>query len=566
MRADTADVMARFAATSSGSGEGSTALATWNESCFAAARRLMPSPAYVSHEVVLEPALWQVHVGGRVFTPEPKVFELLHYLMRNRGRLVSKQELLDSLWAGHVVTESVLTRCMSCARKLLGDDPRSPKFIRTLHGRGYEFMPAVTERPATEPGATSSDRQTSEPKFVGREHELAILRAALTEIASLRRRVMLITGEAGIGKTRLLAELGGRAPQGIDVHWGRAASGEGAPALFAWRQCFRSIIGQRSTKTVMRAFGEADGSARKLVFGTDRELAAALSALDSAQARFRAFDAVAHGLSALARQRPLVLVLDDLHAADLPSLLLLDVVRQTVSAPLLVLGAIRDGELEADGARSQVLARIRSSCQPELDLRGLKREQVSAFIEDYPVSERELAVERLMARTAGNPLFLSLLVPSDLDPAERGPLSTAVRQAVSVRLSALSRECVALLRLGAVVGREFDVSLLARAAGQPPERTAAFLARACEDRLLKCCARSRYAFVHDLAREVLYDELDPDERQRAHFAVGSAMQEAGTARHLGAGEELAAVALSITPAPLSVQNGVYDPLLVGLLS
>src|SRR5258707_11473681 len=99
---------------------------------------------YTSHDVVLEPARWEGRIGQDVVTPEPKVFELLSYLMRHPGRAVSKAELLDSLWSGDVVGESVLTRCVSCARKLLADDSKTPRFIRTLHGRGYEFIAPVS--------------------------------------------------------------------------------------------------------------------------------------------------------------------------------------------------------------------------------------------------------------------------------------------------------------------------------------------------------------------------------------------------------------------------------------
>ena len=95
----------------------------------------MASVRYTSQHIVLEPESWRVQVSGEVLTPEPKVFELLAYLMRNPGRVVTKAELLDSLWGGEVVGESVLTRCVSCLRKLLVDDARDPTFIRTAHGR-----------------------------------------------------------------------------------------------------------------------------------------------------------------------------------------------------------------------------------------------------------------------------------------------------------------------------------------------------------------------------------------------------------------------------------------------
>src|SRR5687767_2930552 len=150
----------------------------------------MPAVRYLSNDVVLEPEQWRVRVGDSFVTPEPKVFELLCYLMQNRGRVVPKGELLDALWSGDVVGESVLTRCVSCARKVLADDSKTPRFIRTFHGRGYQFIAPVTEgrthgASATEAATATAETPVSveppatERLFVGRTSELARLRDAL---------------------------------------------------------------------------------------------------------------------------------------------------------------------------------------------------------------------------------------------------------------------------------------------------------------------------------------------------------------------------------------------------
>jgi|SRR4051812_6808268 DNA-binding winged helix-turn-helix (wHTH) protein len=87
----------------------------------------------------------RVLIGGDAASPEPKIFALLLYLMKNSGRVISKSELLDSVWPNESVGEGALARGISYIRKLLRDDPRTPTFIRTAHRRGYEFIPCVSE-------------------------------------------------------------------------------------------------------------------------------------------------------------------------------------------------------------------------------------------------------------------------------------------------------------------------------------------------------------------------------------------------------------------------------------
>jgi DNA-binding winged helix-turn-helix (wHTH) protein len=334
----------------------------------------MPAVRYISHEVVLEPDRWRLLVGSAVVTPEPKVFELLCYLMRHRGRVVCKGELLDALWSGDVVGESVLTRCISCARKALSDDSKTPRFIRTLHGRGYEFIAPVSEsvtRAAAPDASTSNpavatealEQPVAERGFVGRRGEAQLLKDAIRAVGGEGSDFILLSGEAGIGKTRLLHEVTRQTPPGVEVHWGHGSPVEGAPPFLLWQQCFRSIVRLRTLKTALRAFGEAAGEARRLLLGTDRDLVQDSPAWDSPGKRFRTFDAIAQGLAELARQRSLVLLLDDLHFADLGSLLLLEFLIQQRTPGLLILAAVRDAERAADAARAAALSNIRSACR-----------------------------------------------------------------------------------------------------------------------------------------------------------------------------------------------------------
>jgi DNA-binding winged helix-turn-helix (wHTH) protein/tetratricopeptide (TPR) repeat protein len=491
----------------------------------------MASLRYTSQHIVLEPQSWRIQVSGEVLTPEPKVFELLVYLMRNPGRVVSKAELLDSLWGGEVVGESVLTRCVSCLRKLLADDAREPRFIRTAHGRGYEFISAVTEQVVA---AVANQNAIADPSsvdpsqaearidavFVGREREVARLRAQLRDVDSVRARLVLVTGEAGIGKTRLLEEVSRAPPPGLEVHWARASNVEGAPPFFLWRQCLRSVVRQRSLKAVSRSFRAPAAGARKLLLGADQWQADEQVGWDSPTHRFRMFDAIAQAIAELSRQRTLVFVLDDLHAADLSSLLLLEFLLEQLATPLLVLAAIRDAEPLASSDAQRLLSGIRARSREEVALLGLEHDEARGLVGSLRKEPTPQSVEQLHRRTGGNPLFLSLLAQS----LEQERLPEALRQAVANRLSRLAPGCLGLLRLAAVFGREFQASLLARAAGLKLWQCLPQLGVAVEARLIASHSSDEFHFVHDLVREVLYDQLDGEERGRLHLAVGRVLE------------------------------------------
>ena len=541
---------------------------------------------YLSHELVLEPERWQLRLGDRAITPEPKVFELLCYLMRHPGRLVGKGELLDALWAGDVVGESVLTRCVSCARKVLADDSKTPRFIRTLHGRGYEFIAPVSAVAGTEvlappaqvePAAESTaqpSQAVSDRGFVGRRSEAQFLREAMRQLDTEARDFVLVSGEAGIGKTRLLHEVTRNCPPGIELHWSACSPVEGAPPFLVWQQCFRSIARLRSTKTVLRAFNDAESEARRLVLGTGRRTLGDKLGWDSPNQRFRTFDAIGQGLLELARQRPLVLVLDDLHFADLGSLLLFGFLAQQRVPQLLLVAALRDVEPSLDEARARALADIRANCRSELTLSGLSTSEVAEFVQHRfgSSSEQQLAAS-LHARTGGNPFYLSVLTVSQ--EAARGSeslLPSAIRQAVSHRLAVLSPDCVRLLQLAAVRGREFEASLLARAAELSHEHCLRLLENGSAARVVAATRPGEYRFVHDLIREVLYADLGVSERAEAHLAIGRALDvvpenqqarhAAALAHHFVQGAHLGGAArgldLSISAGAYALRNFAYE--------
>ena len=102
---------------------------------------------YCFHDFELDDRLYQLRRGGKPISLEPKVFDVLVYLLHNRDRIVSKDELLEKLWPGQVVSETALTRCIVAARKAVGDDGTKQEVIETQHGRGYRFVAPLTTTP-----------------------------------------------------------------------------------------------------------------------------------------------------------------------------------------------------------------------------------------------------------------------------------------------------------------------------------------------------------------------------------------------------------------------------------
>jgi len=386
------------------------------------------------------------------------------------------------------------------------------------------------------------------PAFVGRERELAELRAGLADTVAGRGRLFLISGEPGIGKTRLAEEVcTDAAATGAAVVWGRCWEGGGAPAYWPWVQVFRRLGGELETAELRAVVGDA--AAEIAAFAP--ELAARVGvihspaaprALESEQERFPLFDATAGILRRLAARRPLVLVLDDLHAADQPSLLLLEfVARDLRDSRLLLLGTYREIEAQRDAERARLLhGAARSGTR--LPLGGLSREQVERLVRAAlpPSGEERRAgelAERIFRSTGGNPFFvdevLRLVLAAPPGQTSELPLPHGVRDAVRERIRPLSPLCRRMLDAAAVLGHEFDLSLLDAIDGDGESRTARLDAIG-EAETNGVITRSsgtlaRYAFVHALIRETLYDEVAPAERARLHWAVVEALARPGSA-------------------------------------
>ncbi|HEY6418371.1 MAG TPA: AAA family ATPase [Candidatus Binataceae bacterium] len=391
--------------------------------------------------------------------------------------------------------------------------------------------------------SVTSERHVSGSVFVGREREMAELRAGFDEANSGRGRLFLLAGEPGIGKTRIADELAAHAnAQGARVVWGRCWEGGGAPAYWPWIQVLRGCAGAEPARLI-----EAAGAGAHDLAHLVPELRPAIAALADApgvqslgaeQARFRLFESVTAAFCALAQAQPLMIVLDDLHDADEPSLQMLRFVARALrSARILIVGTYRDLEVRRSPPLTQLIGDvIREGYQ--MPLSGLTQDEVARLVgAEAGRAPNERLVSTLYQATAGNPLFVEgmvrLIVAEGKSDAIARPLSAAlsipdgVRGAIQQRLKSLSGAALGALSNAATLGNEFDLSIVARISAASEDQSLDLMDEAREAGIVVKvpAALGRYRFSHALIRDALYGDLAPSARIRMHAKIGEVLEE-----------------------------------------
>jgi DNA-binding CsgD family transcriptional regulator len=374
--------------------------------------------------------------------------------------------------------------------------------------------------------------------------ELAALTADLDAAVGGHGGVVLVVGEPGIGKTRLAEELAARAiGRGAVVLWGRCWEGAGAPSFWPWVQVVRGYVQVQAgdPASLRHDLGAGAADIAQLVPAVHDCIPGLPTPppLDPEAARFRLFDSLAGFLRAAAARRPLLLVLDDLHWADVPSLALLRFMsRELEGAGPLVVGSYRHTEVDQGHPLLAAVADLTRGQHRWLLLGGLGQRDVAGFVALVAGTEpsAELVAE-VYQQTDGNPFFVTEVVrllasQGRLDPAARGAavleggLPEGVRAVVAERLSRLSGDCRRILEIAAVVGRDFELRVLQPASGLDAEQLLMLLEEAEAARLVGAVPGelSRWRFAHALVREVLYEGLLAARRVRLHGLIGEALE------------------------------------------
>jgi class 3 adenylate cyclase len=374
--------------------------------------------------------------------------------------------------------------------------------------------------------------------FVGRAREMEDLRATLDDARAGRGRLVLLGGEPGIGKTRMASEIATYARvRGLQVLWGRCYETGGAPAYWPWVQIIRAYVHDRDPGTLLSEMGSGAVDIAQVVSEVRERLPdlPAGATLDPEQARFRLFDSIATFLRNAARHEPLVLVLDDLHWADKPSLLLLEfLAREMSAARLLVLVTYRDLALAREHPLFQTLGELtRSEVTRRFALSGLDEREVGRYIEmAAAVTPSPALVATIHRETEGNPFFVGEVVR--LLAAEGGleraapilRIPQGVREVIGRRLAGLSPETNGVLSVASVIGREFELGILERVSDRDGDALLDALEEATGARVLAEVPgpAGRYRFAHALIRETLYDDLPATRRLRLHRRIGEVLE------------------------------------------
>lgn len=442
---------------------------------------------------------------------------------------------------------------------LLRDEPAAPPAPAAVAGASGPAAPdngGVLGEPA--PGAGGG-------AFVGRAPELARIAAAWRRARAGRgRQVVLVGGEAGVGKTRLVAEAArAAAHDGAVVLHGRCDEGAAVPY-----QPFAEALERHAAACaggeLRRHVGGGGGELARLVVGLAQrlpDLAPPAPAAEAGAERSRLFRAVASYVSSVAAESPVVVVLDDLHWAGAPTLLLLrHLLRALEAAPVLVLGTHRDDEAAAGGgggagedpaaALADALAALRREPGVErLALSGLGEADVAALVREAdgagrPDEEAAVLARRLHAETGGNPFYVGELLRHRAEAGGGGGdlgVPEGVREVIGQRLARLSDPARRALQVAAVAGRDFDAAVVEAAGGFAGDDALDALEEATAARFVAevpDAPAGRYRFAHALVRTAVYEGTGAMRRSRLHRRVADAAEDL-------AGDDLGPVAAEL---------------------
>jgi predicted ATPase len=515
--------------------------------------------------------LWQNRV--QINLP-PKPFAVLRYLVENPGRLISHDELLDALWPETYVQPQVLRTYMLDLRKILGDDPGSPRFIQTLPKRGYCFVASVTD--AAPPEAASAPAGEIHPEIpqgvVGREQELARIKTLAQALACGQRQVVFITGATGIGKTTLVDAA---CRQMIAMLSATIASGQCVEGLskkedyYAVMEILRQLCASSAGDTAMRILSSlAPAWLPEPGRSPESTTSGARSTYPKTQGD------LCRALEELAKDKAFVLVFEDLQWANDSTLELISALarRRTPTKLMLLatysshcallehpLKALKQDLVMHRQCAEMALAPLAKSAVRQLLSKELEQEVLPAGLDTFVYQHaegnplfvlallRHLVAERYLVREDGNDVGQWQQRAPFPDMETQVPQELV--QLIDPEIERLSPADQHVLEAASLMRVVFPAWAVAAALQQDPTeaeeacdklaRRMCFVHRAGHDELPDGTRSDFYAFAHGLFREVLYQKQSASRRAKGHTRIAERLGELFEGRQENVAREMA---------------------------
>lgn len=474
--------------------------------------------------------------GEKVSLP-PKALSTLSFLLQQRGRLISKDELLDAVWGHRFVTQSVLKNTLSTLRQILDDDPKTPRFIETVHRLGYRFIADVCVDNAYFRPTTELNNQNASC-FVGQEQNLTTLRQLLKKADAGQPQMVFVVGEPGIGKTALLESFRRELPVSIMSGHGQCVEQYGqAEAYLPMLETLNELLNHNPATLchLLRQTAPTWLAQMPWHWQTDDQSHLPQRLIGASQSQMlREFGEF---LVRISHERLVVLLLEDLHWSDHATLdLLTYLARRKSSARWLIIGSYRPGDVILGSHQLKSIHRelgIQGLCS-ELKLQPLTVDAIARYLQqqfparNIPTSWAEL----LHDRTGGLAFFLVQLVetlkmhsPNELTMNLPNNLPEGVEQLLTHQFEQLTPEQQQTLVAASVAGMTFSAQAVATALNGDPNAIESH----CEHLatvnqfvffLAGIDASERYGFRHAFYQTFAYSKLPPVQKTELHRRLG----------------------------------------------
>ena len=523
------------------------------------------------------PALFRL---DELIALEPLASRVLLYLIENRNRLVTKDELLENVWPDVFTTDDVLKKAISQIRRALTDAAENPRFVQTLHRRGYRFIAEASETPANQQlpinnqSADDGDIQipvNDDPDFdqlVGRAVETELLQAEFRRTLGGRGQPVLIAGDPGAGKTQLAARFERWAGQKQNAVCLRARFFDYEAARLSSYDLFLGLVNEALAETSSENIHRNQGLRLAIKAQTGIELPAELFAgstthterLNPQSDAFRMIAPLAECFVKISEKRPVVFIFDDLQWADESSLKIIGyLMRTAASARLMIVALARRAEIETPShpisawLRAQAVYRSYTA----LNLKGLTQAEDLELIREifkHRLDESAIPASdlRLLHRTTGgNPYFLvetvRLLIAENAiekNPTGAGdssflwhwrglkdvPLPETIRMAAHSKLERFDSQTLDYVERAAVLGDAFHLETLEKMyegdyVGEAELEK--YFRQAIAAQVLTEQAVSGAddcQFYHTTLRRAVYGDLSPRRRKRLHARAAAAIE------------------------------------------